>query len=634
MSRSVTFLLILLGYLSWLMSLPVIAQDPKEKDGDDAATRPATLAKNPKPLSDHAKNGIGFLVKQQQADGSWSGGPAAAMFENATGKSGQVDVGNTSIAALALLRAGYSPKQGPYAENIRKAIGVVLKSVESSDAKSLDLDTAKGTQIQRKIGGSADTYLAAMLLATAKGAMPDVAGETRLARALQKIVDKMEANQKDNGTWQGEGWAPVLSQALASKAINMAKQAGMAVDGDKLDKTAKHGRESFKQFAEGKRGGGAVGFGPVKGAVGFGGNAGVDLYGAAAAISALQDAVNTNRFLSKASQSVLRTTTAAVKDLDDAKRQLARLDEHEKALRDALSFMGKKSLDNDFNRGFGSDGGEEFISFTLIGEAMLSNHMKEFPDWNRAMTNRLVNSQNGNGSWSGKHCITGEVFCTATALMTMMSDRAHRPVGSELVHGGSRPTLGKKGDTERPDLVEPKKVVKKGDTERTDLAEPKKEAPAASTDINFTVVLRDLVNDEGDRSAMLTKLRDGKGGEFTDTLARAARKLTGEGQKEARTALAERLTRMKAATLRTMLRDDDAEIRRAAAYACAMKEDRAHVPDLIPLLSDAEPMVTLAGRTALKNLTGQDFGPDADARPGDKTKAILAWKDWWSKNAK
>ena len=45
-------------------------------------------------------------------------------------------------------------------------------------------------------------------------------------------------------------------------------------------------------------------------------------------------------------------------------------------------------------------------------------------------------------------------------------------------------------------------------------------------------------------------------------------------------------------------------------------------------------MVTLAGRTALKNLTGQDFGPDADGRPGDKTKAILAWKDWWSKNSR
>ena len=151
--------------------------------------------------------------------------------------------------------------------------------------------------------------------------MPDAAGEAVLP--VEKIVDKMEANQKENGTWQGEGWAPVLSQALASKAINMAKQAGMAVDGDKLDKTAKHGRESFKQFAEGKRGGGAVGFGPVKGVVGFGGNAGVDLYGAAAAISALQDAVNTNRFLSQTAQSVLRTATAAVKDLDDAKRQLA-----------------------------------------------------------------------------------------------------------------------------------------------------------------------------------------------------------------------------------------------------------------------------------------------------------------------
>ena len=158
--------------------------------------------------------------------------------------------------------------------------------------------------------------------------------------------------------------------------------------------------------------------------------------------------------------------------------------------------------------------------------------------------------------------------------MTMMSDRAHRSVGSELVHGGARPTVAKQGDAERTDLGDPKKVVKK-DVDRTDLTEPKKTEPTASTGIDFTVMLRNLLNDEGDRSEMLTKLRDGKGGEFTDTLALAARKLTGEGQKEARTALAEPLTRMKAATLRTMLRDEDAEIRRAAAYACAIKEDRA-----------------------------------------------------------
>jgi HEAT repeat protein len=133
---------------------------------------------------------------------------------------------------------------------------------------------------------------------------------------------------------------------------------------------------------------------------------------------------------------------------------------------------------------------------------------------------------------------------------------------------------------------------------------------------------------------MLTKLRDGKGSDFTDALARAAHKLTGEGQKEARAALAQRLTRMKAVTLRTMLQDDDAEIRRAAAYACAMKDDRTHVPDLIPLLNDGDPIVCLAGRTALKNLTRQDFGPEADAKPGDKARAILAWKDWWNKNSR
>ena len=31
------------------------------------------------------------------------------------------------------------------------------------------------------------------------------------------------------------------------------------------------------------------------------------------------------------------------------------------------------------------------------------------------------------GSWAGNHCITGRTFCTATALLVLMGDRAPRP---------------------------------------------------------------------------------------------------------------------------------------------------------------------------------------------------------------
>ena len=39
----------------------------------------------------------------------------------------------------------------------------------------------------------------------------------------------------------------------------------------------------------------------------------------------------------------------------------------------------------------------------------------------------LSKNQNADGSWAGNHCITGRTFCTATALLVLMGDRAPRP---------------------------------------------------------------------------------------------------------------------------------------------------------------------------------------------------------------
>jgi len=42
--------------------------------------------------------------------------------------------------------------------------------------------------------------------------------------------------------------------------------------------------------------------------------------------------------------------------------------------------------------------------------------------------------------------------------------------------------------------------------------------------------------------------------------------------------------------------------------------------------------VARAAHAALKNLTKQDFGPDADASRAERAQAIERWNDWWSKN--
>ena len=92
--------------------------------------------------------------------------------------------------------------------------------------------------------------------------------------------------------------------------------------------------------------------------------------------------------------------------------------------------------------------------------------------------------------------------------------------------------------------------------------------------------------------------------------------------KRRRVALAERLTRMNADTLRDYLADEEAEIRRAAALATAAKKNRSHTPALVRLLSDADADVRRAAEHALKALTGKNFGSDA-----------AAWQKWWRTNS-
>lgn len=142
----------------------------------------------------------------------------------------------------------------------------------------------------------------------------------------------------------------------------------------------------------------------------------------------------------------------------------------------------------------------------------------------------------------------------------------------------------------------------------------------------------DLIEAKASRQDdLLKQYKDSKGVEYTQALAEAIPQLSGDTRKKARDALSERLTRMTSATLRGRLQDDDAEIRKAAALACGMKEDKSHVPDLIPLLDDPEASVGRAAYVALHYLTGKDFGPVVGAARAERKEAMDKWKAWWDK---
>jgi hypothetical protein len=135
------------------------------------------------------------------------------------------------------------------------------------------------------------------------------------------------------------------------------------------------------------------------------------------------------------------------------------------------------------------------------------------------------------------------------------------------------------------------------------------------------------------QGVLVEKLRDGKGPEYTQALAGAIGQLQGETRREARQALADRLANFKPTTVLAYLGSDDPELRRAAALAVGMKDDKAHIGELIELLRDPEPSVVHATHAALKSLTGEDFGPAPKATAEERAKVAVAWTAWWKKQA-
>ncbi len=88
--------------------------------------------------------------------------------------------------------------------------------------------------------------------------------------------------------------------------------------------------------------------------------------------------------------------------------------------------------DKQFIAGFGSNGGEEFLSYLNIGESLVVKGDKTWKSWDKSITENLNRVQNSDGSWSGHHCITGRTFCTSAALLVLMVDRSPVPISEKM----------------------------------------------------------------------------------------------------------------------------------------------------------------------------------------------------------
>lgn len=145
--------------------------------------------------------------------------------------------------------------------------------------------------------------------------------------------------------------------------------------------------------------------------------------------------------------------------------------------------------------------------------------------------------------------------------------------------------------------------------------------PRAETDVAAARLSAKVLKSDGlDRERLLAKCREGEGEVYTQALACVIAGLRGGPKERVRNLMVDRLARLSATELGSKLRDEDAEVRRAAMLACTHKERKDVVPELIEMLGSAEPVTVRLAEEGLANLTGEHL------------KHPLAWKDWWKKH--
>ena len=141
--------------------------------------------------------------------------------------------------------------------------------------------------------------------------------------------------------------------------------------------------------------------------------------------------LNSLRVDAKKARDVLKDSKATKDDKDKAEKTLGELKEAEKVNDKVQADLAKSVKDDRFVAGFGNNGGEEFLSFMNISEALLLKGGKDWEDWDAKMVKGLEKAQDKEGSWQGHHCITGKTFCTAGALLVLMADRT--PFAEEVL---------------------------------------------------------------------------------------------------------------------------------------------------------------------------------------------------------
>ncbi len=414
LTAAVMATIILFGFTLHHMSVPTKKASTKVRPkgcvfqtvfGEQSSAN-ASKYKTPEKVAASLNRGLVWVAAAQNDNGGWGAGshsrqdirdPHAVPSDPAT----------TSMVLMSLLRSGHTLTKGEYMPQVKKALHYLLNAVETSTQSNPTITKETGTQIQIKLGQNIDVILTAQCLSnTLDYVQHDATLKSRVKKALDVCVAKIQRNQNDDGSIQGAGWAGVLQSALANNALESAQANGAVVDEKALDKSRLYQKGNINTET-----------GDINTEMG----AGVMLYSVTGSARAsakearkvkedLEQAKKDGK-ISQAAPATSETLEKLGYSQDEAMRYATAYDVYETAK--------VQSQRDDVMSGFGSNGGEEFVSYLQTGESLIINKDSEWKTWYDNISGRLLSIQNDNGSWSGHHCITSPVFCTATCLLIL-----------------------------------------------------------------------------------------------------------------------------------------------------------------------------------------------------------------------
>jgi hypothetical protein len=362
-----------------------------------------------KPLPAYIERSLDWLASAQFKNGGWGAGSHSQQDIQDPSKVA-IDPATTAFSAMALARAGNTLTEGPYRDNLKRALDYLLKLVEDAPEDGPSISDIRGTQPQAKLGQNIDVSMVSQLLTRMLSeTKTDPAYHARVEAALNKCIRKIQLAQNDDGSFSQGGWAGVLQSAMANSALERAADAGAKVDKDALARSRKYQQDNVS----------------ADGAVRTEAAAGVALYSIASSQRASAPVVRDARQRLKEAKKDGRVDHSA--ELDEKTLKAIGYSEDEARKVNATNQSYAKATEmlanDDVLTGFGNNGGEEFLSYMMTSEALASTGGQEWEDWYNKMSSRLEKIQNPAGSWSGHHCITSPVFSTAAVIMTIAADR-------------------------------------------------------------------------------------------------------------------------------------------------------------------------------------------------------------------